>query len=185
MRAILASMRFHDQLRTDERAPVRRAALGTRTTAVADDGADLAAALRTILADGERDRLELAVERSLDAELEIDELDDGRLDVALRIRPFRRPLGAAELSDGQLRFLFLAAALLAPRPATVVVLNEPETSLHGDLLPGVADLISSASELTQVVVTTHSERLASELERAGAVSWRLERTMGSTDVIRA
>jgi len=42
------------------------------------------------------------------------------------LRPFR----AGELSDGTLRYLLLVAALLSPRPPSLMVLNEPETSLH-------------------------------------------------------
>jgi predicted ATPase len=57
-----------------------------------------------------------------------------------------RPLSAAELSDGTLRYLLLIAALLTPRPPSLMVLNEPETSLHPDLLPALARLIIRASE---------------------------------------
>ena len=49
-----------------------------------------------------------------------------------------RPLKAAELSDGTLRYLLWIAALLTPRPPGLLVLNEPETSLHPDLLPALA-----------------------------------------------
>src|SRR4051794_35203835 len=41
-----------------------------------------------------------------------------------------RPLSGAELSDGTLRYLLWVAALLTPRPPALLVLNEPETSLH-------------------------------------------------------
>ena len=57
-----------------------------------------------------------------------------------------RPLSAAELSDGTLRYLLLVAALLSPRPPSLMVLNEPETSLHADLLPALARLIARASD---------------------------------------
>ena len=53
-----------------------------------------------------------------------------------------RPLKAAELSDGTLRYLLWIAALLSPRPPELLVLNEPETSLHPDLLPALARLIA-------------------------------------------
>jgi predicted ATPase len=45
-----------------------------------------------------------------------------------------RSLKAAELSDGTLRYFLLISALLSPRPPTLMILNEPETSLHQDLL---------------------------------------------------
>ena len=59
-----------------------------------------------------------------------------------------RPLKAAELSDGTLRYLLLVAALLTPRPPELLVLNEPETSLHPDLLPALARLIRGLRALT-------------------------------------
>ena len=57
-----------------------------------------------------------------------------------------RPLLASELSDGTLRYLLLIAALLSPRPPALMILNEPETSLHPDLLPSLARLIVQASK---------------------------------------
>ena len=59
-----------------------------------------------------------------------------------------RPLSAAELSDGPLRYLLWIAALLTPRAPALMVLNEPETSLHPDLLGALARLISKAAERT-------------------------------------
>jgi len=70
-----------------------------------------------------------------------------------------RPLRAAELSDGTLRFLLWAAALLSPQPPSLMVLNEPETSLHPSLVGPLASLIRVAAAHTQVVVVTHSRSL--------------------------
>ena len=75
------------------------------------------------------------------------------------------PLGAAELSDGTLRYLLLVAALLSPRPPGLMVLNEPETSLHPALLAPLARLIGQASSTTQIVVVSHSAPLISALQR--------------------
>ena len=69
-----------------------------------------------------------------------------------------RPLAGAELSDGTLRYLLLVAALLTPDPPPLLVLNEPETSLHPDLLPPLARLVRSAAERSQVMVVSHSTR---------------------------
>ena len=43
------------------------------------------------------------------------------------------------------------------------MLNEPETSLHPELLPALARLMQRAARDTQVVVVTHSDVLASAL----------------------
>jgi predicted ATPase len=78
-----------------------------------------------------------------------------------------RPLRAAELSDGTLRFLLWAAALLSPRPPSLMVLNEPETSLHPDLVGPLAEMIRSAATNTQVVVVTHSAAMREHLRTDG------------------
>lgn len=64
-----------------------------------------------------------------------------------------------ELSDGMLRFLCLAAALLNPVPAPMIAIDEPELGLHPKLLPIVSDMIKEAAERTQVLITTHSPEL--------------------------
>ncbi len=71
---------------------------------------------------------------------------------------------AHELSDGTLRFLCLAAALLNLHPPELLILNEPETSLNPSLLPALAQLIIEASSNSQIWVCTHAESLVSELE---------------------
>jgi len=55
------------------------------------------------------------------------------------------------------------AALLSPRPAELTVLNEPEASLHPELLPALAALIGRASEVSQILVVTHAAALVSAL----------------------
>lgn len=183
VREQLASMRFHHQLRTDDLAPARQPAVGTRTFAVADDGADLASALQTVRSDGDGGALDRTVADAFEgARAEIIEDDFGRLELQLNLRGnLRRPLRAAELSDGQLRYLFLVAALLAPRPASVVVLNEPEASLHPLLLGPLADLVEVASENVQIVVTTHADELVDRLlKQDGAAAVRLKLSNGAT-----
>jgi predicted ATPase len=79
-----------------------------------------------------------------------------------------RPLRAAELSDGSLRYLLLVAALLSPPPPELMVLNEPETSLHPDLRPPLSRLIAKVSRRSQIIVVSHAEHLVTALREAGA-----------------
>ena len=67
---------------------------------------------------------------------------------------------ARRLSDGTLRFLCLAAILLDPAAASLIVIEEPELGLHPDLMPVIRDMLVEASAKTQVIVTTHSTVLA-------------------------
>lgn len=93
-----------------------------------------------------------------------------------------RALTARELSDGTLRYLLLATALFSPRPPGLIVLNEPETSLHADLLPALARLIADAARRSQLVVVTHSETLVRSLAGAGATRHELVKPFGETEV---
>ncbi len=77
-----------------------------------------------------------------------------------------RPIELYEISDGMLRFLCLAAALLNPLPPALLAIDEPEAGLHPRLLPIVADMIKTAAEKTQVLVTTHSPDLLNCFELA-------------------
>ena len=107
---------------------------------LSDDGGDLAAAVQTIIEAG-FDDLPRAVADAFDGASVSVAVHDGLFDLQLHQRGMLRPLRAAELSDGTLRFLLWAAALLSPQPPSLMVLNEPETSLHPDLVraAGVAD----------------------------------------------
>lgn len=70
---------------------------------------------------------------------------------------------AVRLSDGTLRFLSLLAILLHPTPPAVVCIDEPELGMHPDSIPLIAELLRSASERCQVIVTTHSDLLVDAL----------------------
>ena len=69
------------------------------------------------------------------------------------------PFHPSQLSDGTLRFVALAAALLQPSPPATVLIDEPELGLHPYAISMLADLIKSASERTQVIVSTQSPTL--------------------------
>lgn len=170
IREQVRSWRFYDQLRTDPDAPARQPRVGTRTMVLADDGADLAAALQTIKEVGDAELLEEAVEYAFHgSRLDIRRSDDGRFQLAFNQPGLLRPLGAAELSDGTLRYLLWTAALLTPRPPELMVLNEPETSLHPELVPAMAFLIGQAAKTTQVLVVSHSEALLHEMGEAASI----------------
>lgn len=185
LRESIRGWRFYDHFRTDADAAARLPQLGTKTPVLDNDGHDLAAALQTIREIGDRAALEDSIDDAFPgAALQIDVRDDNRFAVGLRQEGLLRPLSGAELSDGTLRYLLWIAALLTPRPPPLIVLNEPETSLHPDLLPALGRLIVRASERSQVWVVTHSSRLIGALEaHAGCHSIRLEKNLGQTGIV--
>jgi predicted ATPase len=163
LRERVRSWRFYDQLRTDAGAPARQVRIGTRTPVLGHDGADLAAALQTIREIGDDAALSASIDAAFPgSELEIG-IEGALFEVRLRQPGLLRPLGAAELSDGTLRYLLWTAALLSPRPPALLVLNEPETSLHPELIRPLSKLIATGAEHTQVVVVSHSRSLIDAL----------------------
>jgi len=169
LRERLRSWRFYDHLRTDAQAPARAAQVGTRTPVLGHDGADVAAALQTIREIGDHEALDEAIERAFPGSRVEIVSESGRFEVFLEQPGLMRALGAAEISDGTLRYLLWVAALLTPRPPELLVLNEPETSLHPDLIRPLAELIARASVKTQVVVVTHNRQLVGALDQATTV----------------
>jgi predicted ATPase len=168
VREAIRGWRFYDGFRTDMTSPVRTSQIGTFTPVLHNDGRDLPAALQTIREIGDTEGLSRTIEDAFPgSRLWIDE-QHGRFVLQLQQHGLLRPLGAAELSDGTLRFLLLTAALLTPRPPELMVLNEPETSLHPDLLPALARLILEAAGRTQILVVSHAQALVEALEPAGA-----------------
>ncbi|NWD73366.1 AAA family ATPase [Pseudomonas gingeri] len=185
LRESIRGWRFYDHFRSDAEAPVRQPQLGTRTPVLHHDGHDLAAALRTIIEIGDPEALYAAISDAFPgARLQIAPLQGARFAIEFYQEGLLRPLSAAELSDGTLRYLLLVAALLTPRPPTLMVLNEPETSLHPDLLPALARLIVQASEKCQVWVVSHASRLIAALQQDPACnSIVLEKVLGQTEVV--
>jgi predicted ATPase len=166
VREQVRSWRFYDHIRTDAAAPARASQVGTRTPVMSHDGADVAAALQTIRETGDAAALDQAIDLAFPgSRIAVESEGGGRLGLRLHQHGLLRPLGVAELSDGTLRYLLWAAALLAPRPAGLLVLNEPETSLHWELLVPLAQLITAAAARSQVIVVSHSQVLINALHR--------------------
>ncbi len=170
IRRTLLQWRFYHGLRTDVSSPLRRPCPAVATPTLASDGSDLAAVFAT---------LSHIREDTTDLDAAIDQAFPGAklvVDVTGRTASFglifpefpNRIFDAQELSDGTLRFLALAGALLAYRLPPFIALNEPEASLHPDLMEPLARLVVQAAQRTQVWLVTHSTRLAEAVTATGA-----------------
>ncbi len=184
LRETLRQWRFYADFRTDIDAPARQSIPATRTPVLHHDGRDLAAALQTIIEIGDQRALHDAIDDAFPGtQLSVDSPGAGRLQASLRQPGLLRPLGSPEWSDGTLRYMLLVAALLTPRPAPLMILNEPETSLHPELIAPLARLIANASIHSQVWVISHSSELVRLLEsREQSVNHVLEKSLGRTRV---
>jgi len=165
LRESMRNWRFYDHFRTDRDAPARQPQVGTYTPVLASDGSDIAAAVVTLKSIGFGEYFDAAIDDAFPGSTI--EVENGALcEIVMRQKGLLRPLAMSELSDGTLRYLLLVAALLSPRPPSFMVLNEPEMSLHPDLLPALGRLIAKASERSQVLVVSHSRELVDALEAA-------------------
>lgn len=183
IRRTMLDWRFYHDFRTDMAAPLRRPCLAVATPTLASDGSDLAAVFATLVHIREDSyRLDGVVDDAFPgAKLVVP--DPGRTASFGLIFPDypQRVFDASELSDGTLRFLALAGALLAYRLPAFIALNEPETSLHPDLLPPLARLIAGAAQRTQIWLVTHSQLLADALaEHAGVTPLHIIKPEGET-----
>jgi predicted ATPase len=183
LREELRSWRFYDHFRCDADSPARTPQVGVRTPVLSNDGHDLAAAWQTIREIGDDAALDAAVNDAFPgATVQVLE-SAGRFELCFTQPGLLRGLSQAELSDGTLRYLLLVAALETPRPPPLMVLNEPETSLHPDLLPPLGRLMRRYAQDNQLWVVSHAPSLISELIADPATSHlQLDKELGETFV---
>ena len=74
-------------------------------------------------------------------------------------KEIKRPFYLDEMSDGTIRMLCWATVLLSPELPSLIVLDEPEASIHPAWLQILAGWIREAARKTQVIVSTHSSDL--------------------------
>lgn len=163
----MAQWRFYDHFRTDPDAPSRAPQVGTRTRWLSGNGADLAAVWATAIESAQDRELNGAVADAFPGSRVSIDASGGVFRLLLEQPGLLRPMTTAELSDGTLRYLLLCAALLPTDPPPLIVVNEPEASLHESLIPALGQLIATAARRTQVIVVTHSRVLHRSLAEAG------------------
>jgi predicted ATPase len=183
LRHIIGQWRFYHGFRSDAGSPLRKPCLAITAPMLDEDGGNIAAVLAT-LAHTRQDTIDL--DRSVHdafagARLSVPEPEEyAQFGLVLPDFP-QRVFQPRELSDGQIRFLALAAALMSYRRPRFIALNEPEASLHPDMLPALAEMIASASADSQVWVVTHSQDLAKAISaRCGVRARTVIRRDGAT-----
>jgi predicted ATPase len=181
VREAVRGWRFYDHFRTDSESPARVSQIGTFTPVLHHDGSNLAAALQTIMEIRSDEALATTLEDAFPGSRLFVENRNNRFELQLQQHGLLRPLSAAELSDGTLRYLLWVAVLLTPRPPELMVLNEPETSLHPDLLPALARLVITAAAQTQIIVVSHAQPLIQALTAAPICArLHLQKNFGET-----
>jgi predicted ATPase len=113
-----------------------------------------------------------------------DAMPDGRLLLQIKDAPFEQPVLSRFASDGTLKLLAYLIVLQSPELPQFIGIEEPENYLHPRLLPELAEECRTATERSQLLVTTHSPFFLNGLRPKEVwVHWRDEH--GYTEVVRA
>lgn len=167
MRQRLASCTYYGALSVLPNSPVRLPQPMRPVTLPGANGEDLVTCLY-YLRETDPDRFEV-VEDTLKAafpdfeKLSFPPVAAGTLAMTWKDRSFSQPFYMNQLSEGTLRFLWLTALLLSKDLTAITLIDEPEVSLHPQLLTLLAELMRDASRRTQLIVATHADRLVRAL----------------------
>ena len=85
-------------------------------------------------------------------------------------------------SDGTLRVAGLITALLQQPPLSVVGIEEPELTVHPGAIPLLYDYLNQASEMSQVLFTTHSPLILDVVDIDKVSLFSVDRLRGVTRV---
>jgi predicted ATPase len=174
----------YHSLDVSSRAPVRTPQTLAPTRTPGANGEDLVSCLFT-MRETARERFD-AVEDALRAafptmeRLEFPPVAAGSLTLGWRESGYTRPFYASELSEGTLRFLWLATLLQSPGLPEITLIDEPEVSLHPEMLLLLTELMREATERTQLIVATHSDRFVRFLEPKELLVCDLDEAGGMT-----
>jgi predicted ATPase len=170
----LASSTHYHALNVEPRAPVRLPQPLRPAPVPGRDGEDLVSCL-FYLRETDRDRFEV-IEDTLRAafpgfiRLDFPPVAAGTLAMTWKESTFSSSLYMHQLSEGQLRFLWLVTLLQSPALPAATLLDEPEVSLHPELLKLLAGLLRESSQRTQILVATHADRLVRFLDPSEVVT---------------
>ena len=184
LRRIMSSAVQYHVLNVGERDPVKLPQKMTPADLPGRDGEHLVPLLY-YLRESDRERYE-SIEDTLRSgfpgfqNLNFPPVAAGMLTMTWNDKNFSTPLYTNQLSEGTLRFLWLTALLASPGIPTITMIDEPEVSLHPELLSLLADLMREAAQRTQLIVATHSDRLVRFLEPSEVVVMDIEEDGSAT-----
>ncbi|MBC7971518.1 MAG: AAA family ATPase [Verrucomicrobia bacterium] len=168
LRKALASCTYYGALDVSENSPIRLPQAMRPAKLPGASGEDLVSCLYD-LRETDRDRFEMVKDVISIAFPDFERLNfppvaAGTISMTWTDKNFSQPIYVHELSEGTLRFLWLVTLLQSQSLTTITLLDEPEISLHPELLRHLVYLMREASKHTQLIVATHSDRLIRFLE---------------------
>ena len=168
LRRTLSSATQYHVLDVGKRAPIKLPQQLRPAILPGENGEDLAPFLYN-LRETAGDRYEV-IEDSLKAAfpgfeaLNFPIMGAGMISMTWKDKSFKNPFYSHQLSEGTLRFLWLASLLQSRNLPAITMIDEPEVSLHPESLALLSDLMREASRRSQIVVATHSDRLVKFLK---------------------
>lgn len=159
----LASAASYHILDVGPRSPVRLPQQVQPSELPGPNGEELISCLYN-LREGRSSRFE-AIEDALRAafprfeRMEFRSVAAGTLALAWHEKDRSQPFFINQLSEGTVRFLWLTTLLQSPGLTALTLIDEPEISLHPELLSLLVGLLREAARRTQIIVATHSDRL--------------------------
>ncbi len=163
LRKILSTAAHYHVLDVGERAPIKLPQSMKPATMPGNNGEDLVPYLYS-MRENDPTRFQALLDTLHAAFPDFDGLGfppiaSGMLTLAWKSKTFAKPFYAHELSEGTLRFLWLASLLQCPALPMLTMIDEPEVSLHPELISLLVDLMREASDRTQLLIATHSDSL--------------------------
>ena len=163
LRQILANANQYHVLDVGSRAPVKLPQAMKPAYLPGIDGEDLTPYLY-YLRESDQDRFDSIIDSLRAAFQDFEMLSfppvaAGMLTMIWHDKKFKKPLYMHELSEGTLRFIWLVALLHSPHLSTITMIDEPEVSLHPELLSLLVSIMRETSKRTQLIIATHSDRL--------------------------
>jgi predicted ATPase len=162
LRRILSTAIKYHALDISPNAPIKRPQQMRPATSPGINGEDMIPYLY-YLRETSKDKFEIITDSLRAAFPDFDELGfppvaAGMLAMTWKDKNFTKPLFLHELSEGSLRFLWLISLLQSSALSAVTLIDEPDVSLHPELMHILVDLMREASERTQLIIATHSDR---------------------------
>ncbi|MCE1253958.1 MAG: AAA family ATPase [Anaerolineae bacterium] len=160
----LSNWRIYHDFLTNPDAPVRKPALKKNDTNLLSDGSNLIQVLHTLYTQHSdfKKRFDRAMLAAFDRNflsLSFSQVSESHISLQINWKSINRPQPVSELSDGTLRFIYLLTILNMPKLPNLLAIDEPETGLHPCMLDIIAEYARLASRQTQLIFTTHSEKL--------------------------
>lgn len=147
---------------TTPRSPIRKPMLPTSEKRLLPDGANLPQILNTIKINHKQSYNKI-MSMLKEVNPNFEEFDfnmiGGNIELLLGEKHLNSSIHVSSISDGTLRYLCLLAILFNPDRGRFICIDEPEVGLHPDMIINVADAIKAASELSTLIISTHSDNL--------------------------